>query len=225
MTGQIIPLHADEHREVQLLLPWYATSRLDAQDHARVEAHLGACAECQADLALERQMAAAVANLPLEAQPPWEALKTRLPRQARQPARHAEPRPAAPSWVWPWSWRPGPQTMGWALAGQFAMLLLLGAVLVMRPGPTTQNPGQYQALGAAPAPAAGNLVVIFRPDIPEKALRAILTAINARLVDGPTAADAYVLHVAPAERAAILTKLRARREIVLAEPIDAGGKP
>jgi hypothetical protein len=44
MTGQIIPLHGDEHHEVQLLLPWCATGRLDAADRARVEAALRRCA-------------------------------------------------------------------------------------------------------------------------------------------------------------------------------------
>lgn len=235
MTGQIIPLHADEHREAQLLLPWYATGRLDAADHARVEAHLSACAECQADLALERRLSAAVADLPVEAAPGWEALKARLPRQAAaRPAR----RPTAPRGLLAslGGWRPGAQTLGWTAALQFVLLLGLTGVLLLRPlqpaqtppaadrGPAYQAPA-YQALGATPAPTPGNLIVIFRPDTPEQGLRAILNASHARLVDGPTAADAYVLHVAPAERAAVLTRLRARREVVLAEPIDAGVRP
>lgn len=225
MTGQIIPLHADEHHEVHLLLPWYATERLDAADHARVGAHLAACAECQADLALERRLAAAVAELPVETAPGWERLRQHLPRQA-PPPRAPAPRPT--SWTWPWSWRPQAQTLGWASALQFALLLVLGSVLVLRPVQTSPTPSissAYQALGAAPAPTAGNLIVIFRPDTPEKALRTILNASHARLVDGPTPADAYVLHVAAAERAVVLTSLRARREVVLAEPIDAAGKP
>jgi len=220
MTGQIIPLHADEHREAQLLLPWYATGRLDSQDRARVEAHLATCAECQAELAIERRLEAAVAELPAEIGPGWEQLRARLP-----PARRRPPKRSAGRWGRligrpAFGWSLGAGTLGWAVAAQTVMLLLLGSILVLRP---MQPPARYQALGAPPAATAavGNLVVIFRPDTPEKDFRAILTANALRLVDGPTAADAYVLRVDPARRTAVLAKLRARREVVLAEPIDA----
>jgi hypothetical protein len=228
MTGQIIPLHGDEHRDAQLLLPWYATGRLELQDLARFEAHLADCAECQSDLAFERRLEAAVAELPVEAELGWEQLRGRLPDVRRRPQARQGASGVGAGWGRLFGdmpgWRIGAGTLGWAVAAQFVMLLLLGSVLVIRlPG----QPARYQALGAAPAPAAatGNLVIIFRPDTPEKDLRAILTSNALRLVDGPTAADAYVLHVAPARRAAVLAALRARREVVLAEPIDSGGPP
>ena len=48
---------------------------------------------------------------------------------------------------------------------------------------------------------------------------------GARLVDGPTATDAYLLNV-PAERqAAALAGLRASPTVVLAESLDAGARP
>jgi anti-sigma factor RsiW len=221
MTGQIIPLHGDEHHEAQLLLPWFANGSLAPHEHARVRAHLATCAECQADLALERRLDIAVAELPVEAEDPrWDDLRASLPPIRRRPATRATVGVDLGRLVS--GWRVGPQALAWAAAAQFVMLLMLGSVLVMRP---SAQPATYQALGAAPAPATGNLVVIFRPETREKDLRAILNASGARLVDGPTAADAYVLHVAPAQRADILVKLRARPEIVLAEPIDAGGHP
>jgi anti-sigma-K factor RskA len=228
MTGQIIPLHGDEHRDAQLLLPWYVTGRLDAQDRAKIEAHLVGCADCQSDLAFERRLEAAVADLPVEAESGWEQLRGRLPNVRRRPPARETAAAFGAGWGRLFGdlsgWRLGGGTLGWAVAAQFVMLLLLGSVLVMRlPG----QPARYQALGAAPAPAAaiGNLVIIFRPDTPERDLRAILTSNSLRLVDGPTAADAYVLRVAPARRAAVLATLRARREVVLAEPIDANGRP
>jgi superfamily II RNA helicase len=64
---------------------------------------------------------------------------------------------------------------------------------------------------------------MFRPDTTERDLRAALVADQARLVDGPTAAGAYVLSVPGARRAAILTALRRRSGVVMAEPIDAAG--
>jgi hypothetical protein len=67
------------------------------------------------------------------------------------------------------------------------------------------------------------VVVIFRPDARESAMRQALVAADAHLIDGPTAADAYVLHVPAAERARALAALRARHEVVLAQPLDPGG--
>jgi hypothetical protein len=65
-------------------------------------------------------------------------------------------------------------------------------------------------------------VVIFRPETPERYLRAILRSSGARLVGGPTVSDAYLLNVAPATRAAVVARLRQESEVVLVEPIDGG---
>jgi hypothetical protein len=87
--------------------------------------------------------------------------------------------------------------------------------------PVLYQPATYQALGKPQAAATvGNVIVIFRPDAREQDLRRILTLTGARLVDGPTPADAYVLRVSPDRRPAVITRLRAQREIVLAQPID-----
>ena len=89
--------------------------------------------------------------------------------------------------------------------------------------PAVQPAGGYHVLGARTAPAVGNVLVIFRPETPERNMREALRASHARLVDGPTAADAYVLFVPQNERAAALSALRARPEVVMAQPIDPGG--
>src|SRR5258706_14911879 len=56
MNGQILRLGGDEHDIVQLLLPWYDSGHLDASETARVQAHLGSCARCQADIAWQRRV-------------------------------------------------------------------------------------------------------------------------------------------------------------------------
>ncbi len=222
MTGRIIRFRGgqrqDAHLTAQMLLPWYATGRLDADERALVEAHLGRCPQCQAELALERRLDTEVAELPMDVDQAWAALRPRLGRR-RAPrgisgawragldaARGALARPA------PW--------LGWAFAAQTAALLIV-AVLAVQP----LRPARYHALGAAPPPASGNVIVTFRPETSEQDLRNTLNDNHARLVDGPTAADAYVLHVPAAERAAALAKLRKQAEIVLAEPIDPAGAP
>jgi len=67
--------------------------------------------------------------------------------------------------------------------------------------------------------------VMFRPDTRDSDLRAALTKAGARVVDGPTASGAYVVRIAPANRAQALDGLRAMPQIVLAEPIDPGSQP
>ena len=101
------------------------------------------------------------------------------------------------------------------------MVAAIGVLL-----PLTQPP-RYHAL-SAPAPAAaprGDVIVASVREAQAQDLSRALRDSGARLVDGPTAADAYVL-AAPAGRArAVLAKLRANDDIVMAEPIDPAPRP
>ena len=85
--------------------------------------------------------------------------------------------------------------------------------------------GPITPSGAAPAAAPANAIVMFRADAPERDLRGALLAGGARLVDGPTAEGVYKVHVPSASRGALLTALRQRAGVVMAEPIDAAGSP
>lgn len=227
MTGRIIPLNGDRHREAQALLPWYVTARLSAAERATVEAHLHECADCQARLRDERRLAAEIAEAPLPAQTldvehGWDLISGRLAQEAPRRALRWAPVAARVAafvrerYAAARAGHGGTEWLRWAVAAQFCVILALG-VQVWR----TPQPGAYKALGAAPAAAAANVVVVFRPETSEKDLRGILRSNNARLVDGPTAADAYLLHVPPAGRAAALSRMRKQPQVVLAEPVDS----
>lgn len=209
--ADIITLHDDPHHGVEILLPWYVTGRLDADEHARVEDHLAACADCQAAASVERRLAVQIAALPVDAEHGWARMRDRL--DARPPRRRSQ---AGPLRAFIFAWRARPPWLGWALAAEAAIVGSLGLIALPMSQPV------YHALSASPAARPGNVVVIFRPETPERDLRAALLANHARLVDGPTASDAYVLNVPDAERASILNGLRARADVVLAEPINAG---
>jgi len=212
--ARIIKLHDDNHWELQRLLPWYVTGRLDAAEHARVDAHLQACEECQDEVRFERGLADSVKDLPLDAEIGWRRLERRL---------KTEP-PRRNGLAWSPAVRAGAQWGGWAVAA--CALVAVGVTAAARATQQQQlAAGQYHVLGALRSPTPGNMVVIFRPDTPERAIRAELTAANARIVDGPTAADAYVLMVPAAERTGALAKLRSQPNIVLAEPVDPGAAP
>src|SRR5665213_1316713 len=85
--GRIIRLHDESHWELQSLLPWYVTGRLDPAEHARVEAHVAGCEECQEELRFERVLADNVKTLPLDADVSWRRMESRLKAEPqRRPA-------------------------------------------------------------------------------------------------------------------------------------------
>ena len=224
MTGRIISLHGDAHNDVNALLPWYASGRLDADDLARVEAHLAGCAQCQADLAVEKRLCAAVAALPEDDVPSvdagWAALNGRLkPRRPRLLEQMDGLRR---------QWR---LSAGWLRVAAVAQLVVIcgglglwGAWGLQKPAQSLGEP-QYHTLSSAPVAVQGNAVLVFRPDITEAELRATLRGAHARLVDGPTAADAYLVAIPAAERDKTVVRLRASKAVVLAEAIDTKAAP
>ena len=221
MIERIIRLHDSRHHEVQGLLPWYGRGKLDALERALVEAHLNVCSDCRAELQFEHQLSGGLDALaedngqnPARLQP---YIDIKAPKRARRSNAWARLR-AAFRGLFPRldvnaSW------LRWAFAAQTTLLIF--ALVLLLVSSNSVRGDHYRTLGDAPMTAAGNVIVVFRPGMRERELREVLEANNARFVDGPTTTNAYVLHVPAAERAAILAKLRAREDIVLAEPIDS----
>ena len=223
MTGHIIHLRGDRHAEVHSLLPWFVTGRLEADDLAQVENHLRQCAECRAEAETERRLREEVHALPADMERDWARMDSML--DERRP-----PAPRSPQIARGFALAlgglatNGAYWVGSALAVQAALIVAFVGVVSLGRGPA-DRPAAYHALGAPTAAAPGNVVVIFRPDAREADLRAALRASHARLVDGPTAADGYVLSARPAERDRVITALRASNSVILAEPIDGDARP
>src|SRR5471032_2525245 len=222
-TGKIVEIDASTHQKVQKLLPWMLDATLSSAERSMVSEHLLQCAECRADLDWQRQVQSA--RPAMQAEPDVErafaALSARLDPVVRSP----RPRQGIVAWlhhVWH-SLRPSPW-QNWAMAAQCALIVGLGLVLFKA---SPDAPGQFHALSATPSPAenaaaAGNVMVLFKPETPERELRRILQAHGAHIVDGPTVTDAYVLYLPPAGRDAALAALRRERAVALAEPLDGG---
>jgi len=208
------PKRGDPHLETELLLPWYVAGRLDEAEVARVDAHLADCLVCREELETERRLARGLADLPSGADEDWARLRLRLAeREAGGSRRPPTPRAAAmtprrpPRWIWA------------AVAAQLSLVVLLGALGYRR----LETPS-YRTLSAREAqPAEAAVVVVFQPETPERALRQVLQAADARIADGPTGGGGYVLNIPPERRSAALALLRARPEVLLAQPVDAGG--
>jgi anti-sigma factor RsiW len=221
------------HQAVQELLPWYATSQLAPEDVQRVQEHLQGCAQCRQELEWERDMraeAAASADAVPDGVDMERALARLLPALGPQDATvtsvaaesavSAATTGAAPL---PWWRKPAsnqPSWLRWAVAAQWVLIAGL-AVLLARP---QEEPAAYRVLGSGVS-ATGNLVVVFQPNTSERDLRRILQAQGARVVDGPTVTDAYLLNVPSATRDQALQALRAESAVKLAEPLDAGSTP
>ncbi|MBW8743378.1 MAG: zf-HC2 domain-containing protein [Sphingomonas sp.] len=207
--ARILPFTTDPHRETRDLMPWLITGRLEPEEQARVEAHLAACEACSRELAGERALAGEVAELPIATGIGWAAMRDRLDTAARQAAFVPLSPPAQRRWT--------VRKIGTMLAAQAALLAAAVTITLRVEAPTAP----YHALGSAPAVMGGNAIVIFRPDARESDISRLLKANDARLVDGPTAANAYVLHLPVAGRTQALDRLRGDAAVVLAEPLDA----
>jgi len=105
-----------------------------------------------------------------------------------------------------------------ALAAAQMAALAFGGWLVALSQPA------YHALGSAPEPAGANVIVIFRSEATVEDVRDALKGAGASIVSGPTAADAYLLHVEPKQRQTALARLQGDDDVQMAEPID-GGSP
>jgi anti-sigma factor RsiW len=205
----------DGHKEAQQLLPWLLTGTLEGAELARVQAHLGTCERCRADLAWERRIRAA--GQPRgTALDPDPALAKLLPCLGRQEARHAVPGR--------WRGAAGANDGRWLRALAVAQLGVIAVLALLLAYPDDDD-AHYRGLGAAAPAQDGGLVVVFNPDTPERELRRILQASGARVVDGPTMTDAYVLEVPRSRQASTLTRLRAEPGVILAQPLTTESGP
>ncbi|MQA18018.1 zf-HC2 domain-containing protein [Rugamonas rivuli] len=228
MNGRIFRMDIPAHQAVQELLPWFASGQLAPDEAQRVQEHLQTCAECRQDLEWERDMRteASSAGDALPAGLDMERALARLmpalgPQEQSAPAPAAVPAPAPRPVSW---WRAGaanqPSWLRWTVAAQWVAIIGLGALL-LRPD---SDPAPYRVLGSAVS-NGGNLVVVFQPNTSERDLRRVLQAQGARVVDGPTVTDAYLLTVPAANRDRAVQAMRADPAVKLAEPLDAGSSP
>ena len=207
MSPRLLNMGLSAHQRVQELLPWYVMESLDAEDRAFVDEHLAACLICQRDVEWHCELRAAHDD----AVPPFDVERALASMKAAVAATRAEQRPYNPRTRWaPW--------VGWAIAAQVAVVACFVAATRL---PEAASPAAYRALGHASMPdAPSRLLVVFAPQVSEEEMRRILRDSGARIVDGPTSTDAYILAVPPPRAKAALLALRAERSVALVESLD-----
>lgn len=208
-----------EREEIEMLLPWYVTGRLDAADTARVEAYLVREPEMRRQLALirEEQGAAIAGN---------EAIQPRLASAETLIAHAATPTGAAQSWLTRMFAgmktlfeTPTPGAVRWATAAAALIICLQAATLgtlLMREVPsygTASRPGVETQL----APVA---MVAFTDEASAAAIAQMLEDHRMRIVDGPLPGGFYSVRFedeAPAsEQQRRLASIINRKDIVKA---------
>lgn len=200
----------DDHEAIEMLIPWFVTGQLSADEMKQVDTHLAHCAACRELLAQEHQLktdfAAIPAVVPYFSPPDIGSVGT-------QPSRL-------------YNWRATKQILsGWvakpgrplAFAALQAALLL---VMFQLAQPAAVPDAAFRTLSSGDIAGAANAIVVFDSNTREADFRSILIDADATIVGGPTDADAYMLWIDSGKRDSALVKLRSNRQIVLAQPID-----
>lgn len=202
------PTHADDvHAEAEELLPWYATGQLDGKDRAMVEKHLASCVACRRQLGFDQRMIVELGAVDPQVESGWSRLRSRIEQdESRRPRRF--PMFGA---AWTILRQPAVATLA---AAQLAFVVLAGATFLSLSRPN------YRALSGAAQPPPANIIVIFRPDATQKDMLNSLHNTGATVAGGPTAADAYLLRVAPQRRSAVLKQLQSDPGVQMAQSID-----
>jgi anti-sigma factor RsiW len=208
VTGRVLQLDPAAHKVADALLPWLVNGTLKGDELAFVQRHVERCARCQREVEWLRDLHASC--VAAENVPGASGALRNLRRGLEQPrdTRGAR-RPLRTFWsrVGPWS--------HWMVAVQMVIIVALGVLLL----PTGDGSALYRTLGDRNARAltTGSLVVVFDPITTEAELRRILRDAGARIVDGPTQANAYVLDVPVQRQDEAMKALRAERAAVLVE--------
>lgn len=199
------------HDQSEVLLPWYATEQLEPADRLVVERHLSSCADCREQLRIERRLIQEFRGFAPDVDAGWTRLRNRIQTPDRRRSRHG----STPARKWNIVRHPAVAALA---AAQLAMLVIGGGWLM-----TLSKPA-YHALGSASAPAPADAIIIFRPGATEQDVRAMLRAANASIVEGPTDADAYLLHIPGNARRQSLARLQASPDVQMAQPIDGANQ-
>jgi predicted anti-sigma-YlaC factor YlaD len=200
-----------QHEAADALLPWYATGEIDGHDRAVVETHLADCAQCRQQLALERRLVDEFQAHSPEVECGWARLRGRIEAPSDRRAKIRE------AWDEFRTLLSRPAIAALATA-QVAILIVGGATLHSLSRPA------YHALGSAPAPASGNALVMFRADATEQQVADALRSSGASIVEGPTAAGAFLVRVPAERRQGALARLRSAGIVTLAQPIDGSSR-
>jgi hypothetical protein len=185
--------HSAEHQEVSAMIPWYVNQTLEEHERGRVDAHLGLCAVCRDDLAVQRRICEAIDAQPALDYMPVASLK-RL--QARLDAVQAGSGSIQTAAAEPKARRLTTHWRGW-MAACVAAITVAGGLLVadrwLQFEARVTQPKYRTVTTSVTRPQGEVIRAVFAPTITLVELQSILDEAQLRIVSGPTEAGVYSL--------------------------------
>jgi anti-sigma factor RsiW len=210
-----------EREEIEMLLPWYVTGKLDPADLAKVEAYLAAHPETarQLDLVRAERDATVTANEALgwPAAGATERLMATLPKPSPGQGALRAVRSGLQQ-ILDLFVAPTAGAVRWAAVAA-AVLIAVQAVAIGTL--VNQRSGAYQTASGGQAGDGIALLVTFADDAKATAISQLLADVDGSIVDGPKAGGVYKVRLrtedrSPTAREALMRKLIERRDVVRA---------
>jgi anti-sigma factor RsiW len=212
---------AAEREEIEMLLPWYVSGRLDAADRARVESYLARDAGLrhQLDLIRAERQETIGANEALPTAPAGalDRLMTSLPQ--RQPSL-AQRFASSTIYQTVADFFAAPTVRGVRFAAfAAALLLLVQAAVITTLLVRGEGGGTYQTASGQSDDKGVSALVVFTEDARLPAISRLLADLDATIVDGPKPGGVYKIRIrtsdrSDAARAALLRRLAEQRDVV-----------
>ncbi len=219
-TNQLHPHDEAAHSQVQDLLPWYVINTLQPEEQQLVQAHLQTCAACQDDLQWQQRLKAGEPGKPETGTAPDvdRALARLLPKLDEQ-VRAAKVKRADNfmARLRALLTADGKAPVRWVMAAQTAVIVGLVVHMTL----PRQDNSSYRVLGNGER-SSGNIVVVFKPETTVKDIQRIMSINDARIIDGPTVTNAYLLNVDDARLEQSIRELRSESGIELVESLGSG---
>jgi len=210
-----------EREEIEMLLPWYVTGRLDPADLAKVESYLATHPQVarQLDLARSERDETVAANDALGFPPAgaterlMAALAAARPGWAALRALKGALRQVGDLFV-----APTANAVRWAAVAAAVLLAVQAVAIVSLMG---ERAGTYHTASGGQTGDGIAVLVTFADDAKSTAISQLLTELDASVVDGPKAGSVYKIRLrtddrSPAAREALVRRLAERRDIVRA---------
>ena len=220
------------HEEIRLLLPWYLSGKLDADELETVNRHLSECADCTGELEELRFMGAVMTE-------PDESLNSMIDMRlsemesnimdrinAFEDSRVVEKRTASvpvqtSAWGKVLEFFEGFKLPLQMPAGVAALVLLQLAIIIgLAYKLYLGEPEGYVVLSGPQETAAGPMIIVsFVDTATEAQIREMLSEIDGRIIDGPKAGGLYVVEL-PAEGGSeksveqVIENLKSEKDVV-----------
>lgn len=214
-----------EREEIEALLPWYVTGRLDRADRARVDAYLGRHPEMRRQLAMieddRRTVIEANERIAVPRSLSADAVLNRLPRDAPGllarlvgPLRTFFTAPTATG-------------VQWAAAAVALAFVVQGVVIGTLSGPRPGTGYETASGGSQQASQSATVLVRFVAGASLDAIGEALARRDMRIIDGPKPGQLFVVAIGPKdlkaeERDKRVADLRGLSGLVALVLVDAG---